>query len=106
MTTTRYGSLPQWYDFLVAYAGEYADEYDLDAIRDEVEALVNQALPDHVVFYGNGDIDGTYPATPAPAIDGEETSWMPIAWSAYVTSIIEDIDLAPIFQGHTQNREA
>lgn len=102
ITTTGYGS---WYNVqghestiassIAEACGDYANDYDLEAVEDDYRAAIQAALPDTVTLTGDEfigpyydkdkDFDG-YPEDPEGSLD--------------LTAIIESVDLIAIVEKH------
>lgn len=81
---TQYGTTDLAYT-AASYAGDFAADYDLDAVAADWNAAINAQLPEGVVMANNGQI--FYPAEfDLDTID--------------IKDIVEGIDLDTIMQSH------
>lgn len=55
MTTTQITNIAHLLD-LTAYAGQFIDDYDMDAVHADYVSLLNCDLPDGITLYPNGDV--------------------------------------------------
>lgn len=84
-TTTQVDNIPQRLD-LTAYAGDYVDDFDMDAVHGDYVTAINDRLPAGVTLADNGmvfaDVDVAYD--------------LELDWDA----IAGDVDVAAIFHRH------
>lgn len=73
---------------LTTYAGDFAQDYDWDAVKADYIDAINREVPEGVTVYGNGQVI----AEVGEAADAaRELDWH---------ELLESIDVAPIFQRH------
>jgi len=90
MTTTQITNIAELLD-LTAYAGDYLDDYDMDAVRvDYVAAINDRILLDGVTVYVNGDVI----ADVETADDARDIDWKSLADAIDASAIFERHDVA------------
>lgn len=86
-TTTQITNIAHLLD-LTAYAGEFIDDYDMDAVHADYVAAINaEILPESVTVYANGDVIADIETADA----AREIDWKTVA---------DDVNAAPIFKRH------
>jgi hypothetical protein len=85
-TTTQITNIAHLLD-LADYAGDFLADYDMDAIRSDFIDEIQARLPSGVTLLGNGEVIAD--------IDVDDQA-RELDWD----EILEDIDVAPIFERH------
>jgi hypothetical protein len=86
MTTTQITNIAQYLD-LTAYAGDFVEDYDMDAVHADYVSLINCDLPDGITLCRNGDVI----AEVELADQAREIDW---------SDLTNERNVEPIFERH------
>jgi len=76
---------------LSGYAGDFADDYDMDAVRADFISLINCELPDGISLCANGQVY----ATLDQADNARDIDW---------SDVCNRLNVEPIFERHEVKR--